>query len=116
MSVALYFDHNVRHAISDGLRLRGVDVVVAFEDGFSEAEDPIVLARTTELGRIAFTNDDDFLAVARAWLEMGRTFAGVIYVHQLRLTIGQTIADLEVIAKAGNPEDFLNRIQFLPLS
>ena len=40
---------------------------------------------------------------------MGRTFAGVIYVHQLRLTIGQTIADLEVIAKAGNPEDFLNR-------
>ncbi len=116
MSVALYFDHKVRLAVSDGLRQRGVDVLVAFEDGFSEAEDPAVLARATELGRVAFTNDDDFLAVANAWLKSGRIFAGVIYVHQLRLTIGQTIADPEIIAKAGNPGDFLNRIEYLPLS
>jgi len=116
VSIALYFDHNVRQAISDVLRQRGVDVVVAFEDGFSEAEDPAILARATDLGRVVFTNDDDLLAIAHAWLKTGRMFAGVIYVHQLRLTIGQTIADLEVIAKAGDPGDFLNRIEYLPLS
>ncbi len=115
MSVAFYFDHNVRAAIVHGLRQRGVDVLVAFDDGYAEAEDPEVLARATELGRVAFTHDDDFLAVAHEWLKTGRTFAGVVYVHQLRLTVGQTIADLEVVAKAGSPDDFLNRIEYLPL-
>jgi hypothetical protein len=115
VSVALYFDHNVRSAIALGLRLRDVDVLVAFEDGFAEAEDAAVLQRATELGRVAFTNDDDFLAVAHDWLKTGREFAGVIYVHQLRLTIGQTIAELEMIAKAGQAEDFWNRIEYLPL-
>ena len=115
MSVAFYFDHNVRAAIVDGLRQRAVDVLAAFEDGYAEAEDPAVLARATELGRVVFTNDDDFLAVAHEWLKTGRTFAGVVYVHQLRLTVGQTIADLEVLAKVGNPDDFLNRIEYLPL-
>ncbi len=115
MSVALYFDHNVRAAIAIGLRQRGVDVLVAFEDGFAEANDPAVLARATDLGRVAFTNDDDFLAVAHDWLKTGPEFAGVIYVHQLKLTIGQTIAELELIAKAGNLEDFRNRIEYLPL-
>jgi hypothetical protein len=31
------------------------------------------------------------------------------------LTIGQTVAELELIAKAGNAEDFRNRIEYLPL-
>jgi hypothetical protein len=48
-------------------------------------------------------------------LTTGREFAGVIYVHQLKLTIGQTIAELELIARAGNPGDFRNRIEYLPL-
>jgi predicted nuclease of predicted toxin-antitoxin system len=115
VSVAFYFDHNVRAAIVHGLRQRGVDVLVSLEDGYSEADDPDVLARATDLGRVVFTNDDDFLVVAHEWLKNGRTFAGVIYVHQLRLTVGQTIADLDVIATAGTPEDFVNRIEFLPL-
>jgi hypothetical protein len=115
VSVALYFDHNVRAAIAIGLRQRGVDVLVASEDGFAEAKDPAVLARATELGRVGFTNDDDFLAIAHDWSTTGREFAGVIYVHQLKLTIGQTIAELELIAKAGNLEDFRNRIEYLPL-
>jgi hypothetical protein len=48
-------------------------------------------------------------------LKTGREFAGVIYVHQLKLTIGQTIAELELIANAGSLEDFRNRIEYLPL-
>ena len=115
MSLALYFDHNVRAAIASGLRQRGVDVLLAYEDGYAEVDDPIVLERATELGRVTFTNDDDFLPIARQWLAAGRTFAGVVYVHQLDLTIGQTIAELEILAKAGNPEDFLNQVVYLPL-
>jgi len=90
-------------------------VLAAYEDGYAEADDSIVLERATNLGRVAFTNDDDFLCVAHVWQKAGRTFAGVIFVHQMRLTVGQTIADLEILAKAGDPEDFANRIEYLPL-
>jgi hypothetical protein len=33
MAVALYMDHQVERAITSGLRLRGVDVLTAYEDG-----------------------------------------------------------------------------------
>jgi hypothetical protein len=81
MSVSLYFDHNVRFAIVLGLRQREVDVLTTRDDGFDTADDPDVLARATELRRVTFTNDDDFLAVAREWLQSGRSFAGVVYAH-----------------------------------
>ncbi len=42
-------------------------------------------------------------------------FAGVIYSHQLRITIGQATDDLELIAKVAEPGDVANRIEFLPL-
>jgi hypothetical protein len=115
VSVALYFDHNVRAAIASGLQRRGVDVLTAFDDRHSRAGDSTVLARATELDRVVFTNDDDFLSIACDWLETGRTFTGVIYVHQEKMTIGETVDHLEIVGKAGNPDDFLNRIMYLPL-
>ena len=33
MPIAFYMDHHVPHAITLGLRLRGVDVITAYEDG-----------------------------------------------------------------------------------
>ncbi len=39
MSVALYMDVNVRRAVTDGLRLRGTEVLTAQEDGSRELED-----------------------------------------------------------------------------
>ena len=40
---------------------------------------------------------------------------GVIYAHQLRITIGKAINDLEVLAQAGTIEEFANRVEYLPL-
>ena len=39
MALTLYMDHNVPRAITVGLRLRGVEVVTAYEDGTSELDD-----------------------------------------------------------------------------
>ena len=40
MAIALYMDQHVPRAITVGLRLRGVDVLTAYEDGSSEEDDP----------------------------------------------------------------------------
>ena len=115
MGTALYLDHNVPRAIGLELRRRGVDVLTALEDGTSEEDDPAILDRAGELGRVLFTRDDDLLREATRRQRRGIAFSGVIYAHQLRVTIGACIRDLEIIAKAGEPEDLAGRVQFLPL-
>lgn len=108
-------DHHVPRAITNGLRLRGVDVITAAEDGADELQDPALLERAAELDRVLFTQDDDLLVEATNRQRRGQEFAGVIYAHQLRLSIGGCISDLELASKAGEPTDMASRTLFLPL-
>jgi hypothetical protein len=78
-------------------------------------DDPELLDRAGELERVLFTQDDDLLAEATRRQREGIPFHGVIYAHQLRVSIGTCVHDLELIAKAGEPEDLRNGVQFLPL-
>ncbi len=115
MAIALYMDHHVPRAITTGLRLRGVDVITAREDNAHHLGDPQLLDRAGELGRVLFTQDDDLLTEAARRQREGLAFRGLIYAHQLHVSIGVCIHDLEIIAKAGEPEDLINHIRFLPL-
>jgi predicted nuclease of predicted toxin-antitoxin system len=115
MAIALYMNQHVPRAITVELRLRGVDVITAHEDGASHMGDPDLLDRAGELRRVLFTRDDDLLAEAARRQREGIPFHGVIYAHQLRASIGTCVHDLEIVAKAGEPEDLINRVEFLPL-
>jgi len=115
MSVALYMDAHIPRAITLGLRMRTVDVLTAQEDDADKLPDPELLDRATELSRVIFTFDDDLLIEAAKRQRENKSFSGVIYAHPLRISIGQCIRDLELIAKAGEPEDLRNRVEFLPL-
>lgn len=115
MTIRLYMDHNVPAAITIGLRLRGVDVLTAYEDGHHRVPDEQLLDRAQVLGRVLFSEDDDLVAEAVLRQREGRDFLGVIYAHQLRVSIGAVIADLYLIATAGDTDDLANVVQFLPL-
>jgi hypothetical protein len=54
---------------------------------------------------------EDLLAEATRRQEQGVAFAGVVFAHQLRVTIGMCVRDLELIATASNPEDLANRVE-----
>jgi predicted nuclease of predicted toxin-antitoxin system len=103
VSVKFYMDVHVRRAVTLGLRLRGVDVIMAREDGAGELDDSSLLDRASALGRVLFTQDDDLLREADERQRTGKSFAGVIYCHQLRATVGRCITDLELLAKATDP-------------
>lgn len=115
MPLSFYLDHHVPRAVAIGLRHRGVEVLTASEDGCEQLEDRALLERSTELERVLFTQDDDFLVLANAWRQDGKHFAGVVFGHQLRVSIGQCVADLELIAKVGEQEDIKSTVLFLPL-
>jgi hypothetical protein len=42
-------------------------------------------------------------------------FSGIVYAHQLRVTIGQMVADLDLIAKVTILEEWQGRIEYLPI-
>ena len=108
-------DVHVPAAITRGLLLRGVDTLTAQLDGTMQLEDPGLLDRATASGRALFSQDEDLPAEATRRQRRGQSFAGVAYGRQLRVTIGKCIADLELLSQAGKPEDFANRVAYLPL-
>ncbi len=115
MSLPYYLDHHVPTAIAGGLRQRQIDVLTAQEDGRADWEDDRLLERALELGRVVFTQDRDFLVLAAEWQRQHREFAGMVYGHQLRVTIGGAVHDLALIATLISLEDMRNRVEFLPL-
>jgi predicted nuclease of predicted toxin-antitoxin system len=115
MTIAFYMDEHVHRAITNGLRLRNVDVLTVQEDDQTGVSDEMVLARSITLNRVVFTQDDDFLLIANRLQQQGVYFTGVIYGHQQKVTVGDCVRDLEMIAKAAAPEDLASLVQYLPL-
>lgn len=108
-------DVHVRRAVTDGLLACGVDVITAQEDGAARFPDAKLLDRATELGRLLFSQDPDLLAEANLRQKSGKFFYGVIYGHQMRVSVGVCIRDLEILAKCCQPADLENRVEYLPL-
>ena len=115
MALKLYMDHHVPRAITNGLRLRHVDVLTAYEDKTHELDDASLLDRATALGRALFTHDDDLLVEAKQRQQQGQPFFGVIFAQQRDVSIGQCVQDLELIALLGTEEDLNKRVVYLPL-
>lgn len=108
-------DEHVPKAISDGLRQRGIDVLMVQDDGRAGIDDPSLLDRATELERVLFTRDTDLLKEASRRQRGGQVFCGVIYTHPLRLTIGQCLQELDLLASVCEPNELSSRVEYLPL-
>jgi predicted nuclease of predicted toxin-antitoxin system len=115
MPVPLYFDVHVPRAIRDQLRRKGVDVLTAQEDSAGKLTDEELLERTSKLGRVLFTQDIRFKALAEDWQSRGKSFAGLLYGHQSTALIGKFVQDLELIAKATDPKEWENVVDHLPM-
>ena len=114
MPVSLYMDVHVPQAITDQLRRRGVDVLTTHDDGADTLADEDLLEHARLLGRVLFTQDVRFRALAEEWQRSGRAFAGLLFGPQLGGTIGQFVSDLELVAKASEPEDWTTAVEWLP--
>lgn len=115
MNLALYMDHHVDAAITAGLRRRGVDVLTAIEDGRARAPDSELLKRATELGRVMFTLDHDFLAIAATWQSSQMRFSGIVFGRDPALSIGDAVKDLELIIGALSADEVENKVIWIPL-
>ena len=113
MAIALYMDVHVPQSITEQLRRRDIDVLTAFEDATTELPDDQLLVRVSELQHVLFTQDIRFRVLAETWQIKGKQFSGLIYGHQLGGTIGQFVKDLELIAKASEPDEWSNVVEYI---
>jgi hypothetical protein len=115
VKVRYLLDVHLKGQVARGLVQRGVDVLTAQEDGSDELADELLLMRAAELGRILISHDRDLSRIADELLQSAVSFGGVFYCHQSRLSPGELVRELEMIALTSEIEEWRNRIQFLPL-
>ncbi len=108
-------DVHVPFAVTKGLRLRGIDVLTAQEDGAAEIDDLSLLLRATELRRILVSQDKDLLREGKKLLMRQEPFYGIVYAARTKVTIGKMVNDLALIAGAMTPDEWRGRIEHLPL-
>jgi hypothetical protein len=115
MPLPVYMDVHVPLAITESLRRRRIDVLTSQEDGTAEMDDEPLLDRATALGRLLFTQDQDFLRIASERQGSGIPFDGILFAHQQGASLGRIVEDIELISACGEPGEFSNRVTYLPL-
>ena len=115
MPLPVYMDVHIPLVITEGLRRKGIDVLTSQEDGTAEMDDEALLDRAMLLGRLLFTQDQDFLRIASDRQGSGMPFLGILFAHQQGASLGRIIDDIELIASCGEWEEFSNRVTYLPL-
>lgn len=115
MPVGLYADVHVPGPVILQLRLRDVDILAATEEATNELDDDELLALATSMQRVVVTQDIRFRVMAEDWQRTGQPFAGLVFAQQRRVSFGQMIFDLDLIAKATDAEHWRNRVEQLPL-
>jgi predicted nuclease of predicted toxin-antitoxin system len=116
MALRYYFDVHVPIAIVTELRKRSVDVLRAQDDGAHELDDALLLDRANELERVLVSSDKDFLVEVQQRQSKVIDFAGVIHYRPARVSLGQIIEDLELIAKLMEAQEIQNQLVYLPIS
>jgi hypothetical protein len=115
MPVGLYADVHVPGPVILQLRLRGISMLAATEEGAGRQQDHQLLELATSLQRVIVTQDIRFRVLAEDWQRTGRRFVGLIFAHQRYVSFGQLIFDLALIAQATDAEYWKDRVEQLPL-
>ena len=85
------------------------------QDGTREMTDSELLERAATLSRVLVSQDDDLLREAALCQNQGRHFMGLIFAPAIRITLGEFVADLELLSLATTPEEWVGRVEYLPL-
>ena len=108
-TIHFHLDENVDPRIASGLRIHGVDVTTTPEAGLLSADDLAQLAYIVREGRVMVTQDPDFLRLHAA----GHPHPGMAFYSSGTRSIGQVIRGLRLIWELLEPDEMVNRIEYL---
>ncbi len=115
--IQLLADENFNHRILRGLKLRlpALDYLLVQETAAFQQDDPQVLDWAAANNRVIVTHDvNTMTGHAYERLEAGQFLPGVVIVPK-ELAIGSAIEELAILLACSQPEEFPNRVIYLPL-
>ena len=104
----IYADESVNIAIVEGLKRRGINAFSAKDLGKLGLTDEEQVKTAIQNQAVVFTHDADFIKIS-----INKSHSGIIYVHQQKLTIGECIKKLKLMAETKTPQEMANQIVFL---
>ena len=110
-------DENLDNRLVRGLLRRKSmrDFLSVQEAGLAGAADEVVLAGAAQEGRVLVTHDIKTVPpIAEARLAAGQVMAGVIAIRSTA-PLGRVIDDLLLIVEATQPEEWIGKVEYLPL-
>ena len=116
MNVRFQADADLNHVIVKATLRRepSIDFQAAHAAGLSGLHDRDVLALAAQAGRLLITHDRKTMPRHFAEFIMQKTSSGVIVIPQ-KLPIRLVVDDLLLIWETSEAEEWINRIQSLPL-
>jgi hypothetical protein len=117
VTIRFVTDEHIARALIVGLRreLEDIDIVRVQDVGLRTMDDPTILRWAADQGRVLITHDvrtmPDF---AHRRVAEAAAMSGVLVVPTT-MPIGTAIAELSTIAAASDPEEWANRVVYLPL-
>ena len=103
---SVFTDNHVQTSVTQGLRRRGWDVVRAIDEFPEKTEDEVLFEHAAKERRVLVTNDRGIHGLGVAWLEAGRSFAGLVFWPQedyAAMTTGDIIQAFEALAAQERP-------------
>lgn len=114
--ISLLLDQNVEDQIAHGLRRRfpEIDLLFAPEAGVERAPDDVLLRWCAENDRVLLTDDVRTLPRdAYQMIRSGETIRGVLILGE-SVSIGRAVAYVAAAITALGPEEYRDRVIFLP--
>lgn len=115
MSVSLYIDEDAQdNDLIQALRLRGVDLVRAWDAGMRQREDEDHLILATSQNRVLYSfNVRDYFRLHTEFLSEGRAHAGIVLAKQQQYSVGEQLRRLLRLIATRSAADMTNRVEFL---
>ena len=108
-AIRFYLDQHQSHALAAGLRVHGIDVLMAAEAGRCGYSDPDQLAFATAEGRVVVTFDVDYLALHAS----GVSHAGIAWCPSRKYGPGQLIDALVIVHGAMTADELIDNVHYL---
>ncbi len=108
MPLSLLCDEHIPYPVIEGLRRRGIDVVVVQQAGLRSAPDPTILDAARQQGRVLYTCDADFLRLHAA----GAPHGGILYHHLNAYAYREAIRRVGLACEVFSPGEVRGRVEF----
>ena len=113
--ISLYIDEDSQgHALVNGLRSPGIDLLTVAEAGNLGISDEQHLIFAAAQRRTLFSCDvDDFARINHRWLSEGRHHAGLVLVKPQQTPVGDVIRALVRLSEALEPSGMEDPLEYL---